>query len=45
MQMIPASGLEEAMELAAEMLPSDYAAYVIPEGGTILPVFKEGFHA
>lgn len=38
MQMIPAKGLEKAMELAEEQLPPVYTTYVIPEGGTVLPV-------
>ena len=38
MGMIPAGSLEQAMELAAPMLPEDYRAYVIPEGGNVLPV-------
>ncbi|MBI1919763.1 MAG: nickel-dependent lactate racemase [Geobacter sp.] len=38
MSMIPAKGLDEAMGKAAEMLPEDYKAYVIPEGGTVLPI-------
>lgn len=38
MQMTPAKSLDEAMALAATMLPDDYTAYVIPEGGTVLPM-------
>lgn len=38
MRMIPAKSLDEAMRLAEDMLPPEYAAYVIPEGGTVLPV-------
>jgi lactate racemase len=38
MGMIPAGTLDEALVLAEEMLPADYRAYVIPEGGTVLPV-------
>ena len=38
MGMIPAATLPEALEKAAAMLPKDYKAYVIPEGGTVLPV-------
>lgn len=38
MGMMPARTLEEAMEKAARLLPSDYSAYVIPQGGTVLPV-------
>ncbi len=38
MGMLPAKNLEEAVEKAEEMLPKDYNAYVIPEGGSVLPV-------
>jgi nickel-dependent lactate racemase len=38
MGMIPAASLEAAMAEAAALLPEDYTAYVIPEGGTVLPV-------
>lgn len=38
MRMIPAGSLDQAMSIATEMLPDDYKAYVIPEGGTVLPV-------
>ncbi len=38
MGMTPAMNLETAVEKAEEMLPTDYSAYVIPEGGTVLPV-------
>lgn len=38
MQMIPAATLDQAMQLAREMLPEDFTAYVIPDGGTVLPV-------
>ena len=38
MQMTPARNLDEAMALARGMLPDGYTAYVIPEGGTVLPV-------
>lgn len=40
MQMIPAATLEEALQTAREILPEDYQAYVIPEGGTVLPICK-----
>lgn len=40
MQMIPAATLDQAMQLAREMLPEDFTAYVVPEGGTVLPVLK-----
>jgi nickel-dependent lactate racemase len=38
MGMTPARTLDEALAKAAAMLPADYTAYVIPEGGTVLPV-------
>lgn len=38
MQMIPAASLDEALQMAREMLPDDFKAYVVPEGGTVLPV-------
>lgn len=38
MGLIPVQTLEEAMATAEGMLPPDYTAYVIPEGGTVLPV-------
>ncbi|HEY6872932.1 MAG TPA: nickel-dependent lactate racemase [Geobacteraceae bacterium] len=38
MGMVPARTLDEAMAKAEELLPPDYTAYVIPEGGTVLPV-------
>lgn len=41
MGMHPASTLLQAIELAEKLLPGDYTAYVIPEGGTVLPVFRE----
>jgi len=40
MGLIPAKSLDEAMALAQQMLPVDYSAYVIPDGGTVLPVLK-----
>jgi nickel-dependent lactate racemase len=40
MGMTPAKTLDEAMQLAAGLLPSEYTAYVIPEGGTVLPVLQ-----
>ncbi|MBJ6799485.1 nickel-dependent lactate racemase family protein [Geomonas propionica] len=40
MGMIPAATLDEALALAAPMLFEDYRAYLIPEGGTVLPVMK-----
>lgn len=42
MRMIPAAGLFEALEMAEEMLPEEYSAYIIPEGGTVLPVLRSG---
>jgi nickel-dependent lactate racemase len=38
MGMTPARDLNEAMAVAEGLLPDDYSAYVIPEGGTVLPV-------
>ncbi len=38
MGITPARTLDEAMATATELLPADYTAYVIPEGGTVLPV-------
>jgi len=38
MQMIPAGNLDEALQIARGMLPEDFRAYVIPEGGTVLPI-------
>jgi nickel-dependent lactate racemase len=40
MSMIPAKTLDEALAKAEELLPADYSAYVIPEGGTVLPILK-----
>ena len=40
MGMLPAQTLDEALAKAEGMLPKDYTAYVIPEGGTVLPVMK-----
>jgi lactate racemase len=40
MGMIPARSLYEAMTVAERLLPKEYTAYVIPEGGTILPVLR-----
>ena len=41
MGMIPAQTPGQALELALPMLPEDYTAYLIPEGGTVLPVLEE----
>jgi nickel-dependent lactate racemase len=40
MQLIPAADLDEALAVAAPLLPKDYTAYVIPDGGTVLPVYR-----
>ena len=40
MGMMPASSLDEAMGRAEALLPTEYTAYVIPEGGTVLPVYS-----
>lgn len=38
MGMMPARTLDEALSQARELLPADFSAYVIPEGGTVLPI-------
>ena len=38
MGLLPAKDLDAALARAKELLPADYAAYVIPDGGTVLPV-------
>ncbi len=38
MGMIPAHTLDEAMELAAGMLPAGWRCYLMPEAGSVLPV-------
>jgi nickel-dependent lactate racemase len=38
----PAATLDEAVRMAVELLPTDFSAYVVPEGGTVLPVYKQG---
>lgn len=38
MRMTPAETLDQALQIAIEMLPDDFKAYIIPEGGTVLPV-------
>ncbi len=40
MGMTPAASLDAAMAEALALLPEDYTAYVIPEGGSVLPVAK-----
>ena len=40
MGMIPAGSLEEALRQAEEMLPPDWLALVMPEGGSLLPVSR-----
>lgn len=40
MRITPAKDLYEALELAEEWLPEEYSAYIIPEGGTVLPVLR-----
>jgi nickel-dependent lactate racemase len=42
MGMTPAASLDEAMAKATALLPENYTAYVIPEGGSVLPVLKTG---
>ncbi len=41
MRMTPADDLYEALELAEEWLPEEYSAYIIPEGGMVLPVLRQ----
>jgi nickel-dependent lactate racemase len=38
MGLLPAGSLDEALQLAARLLPPDWAALVMPEGGSVLPV-------
>jgi len=38
MGMIPAGTLDEAMALAAAMLPEEWRCYLMPEAGSVLPV-------
>jgi lactate racemase len=38
MGMIPAETLEQALEIALPLLPENFGAYLIPEGGNVLPV-------
>ena len=38
MGMIPARALDEAMALAAGMLPDEWRCYLMPEAGSVLPV-------
>lgn len=38
MGMIPAQTLQHALDQALPLLPEGFTAYVIPEGGTVLPV-------
>ena len=45
MGMIPAQTLQQALDLALPMLPEDFSAYLIPEGGNVLPVPEETTHA
>jgi lactate racemase len=40
MGMIPAGSLAEAIGAAQGLLPAEYTVHVIPEGGTVLPVYK-----
>ena len=41
MGMIPAATPGEALELARHLLPAGFTGYLIPEGGTVLPVLEE----
>jgi nickel-dependent lactate racemase len=38
MGMLPASSLDEALQVAKGLLPTDWSALVMPEGGSVLPV-------
>ena len=38
MGMVPATSLDGAFKIAEEFLPDDWKAYVMPEGGSVLPV-------
>jgi lactate racemase len=40
MGMIPAQTPQRALEIAQPMLPEDYRAYLIPEGGVVLPALE-----
>ena len=42
MGMIPAQTPQQALDLALPLLPEGFTAYLIPEGGTVLPVVEEG---
>ncbi|BCS55851.1 nickel-dependent lactate racemase [Geobacter sp. SVR] len=41
MGMLPASSLEQALAMAEELLPADWQALVMPEGGSVLPVVMD----
>jgi nickel-dependent lactate racemase len=41
MGITPAKDLDDAMEKAGALLPSGYRAYLIPEGGAVLPVLNK----
>jgi nickel-dependent lactate racemase len=38
MGMLPARSLDEALQVADDLLPADWTALVMPEGGSVLPV-------
>lgn len=40
MGMIPAGTLENAMNIAIGIMPSDWRAYIMPEAGSVLPVLN-----
>lgn len=42
MGMIPADTLENAMDLATDMVPSGWRGYIMPEAGSVLPVACHG---
>lgn len=45
MKMIPAKDLDDALTLALPLLPPDYRAVVIPDGGMVLPVLTLPLHS
>lgn len=40
MQLLPATCLDEALELAKGLLHEEYTAHIIPDGGAVLPVYN-----
>jgi len=37
MGMLPSNSLDEALQMADGLLPRDWSALVMPEGGSVLP--------